>query len=200
MRRASSPSRRNGAFGAVLALVVLGMLGASFAAVPLYRLFCALTGFGGTPKTGLAASPGVSSTEVVVRFNANTAPGLPWRFAPEQREVHLRLGAEQVAFYVARNLSAEPVRGIALYNVTPDKAAKFFHKTACFCFTEQVLAPGQTMQFPVSFWIDPALASDPATADVKTITLSYTFFHSLDDAARVGALAKAGPHVGPLVR
>jgi cytochrome c oxidase assembly protein subunit 11 len=200
MRRPPSRPRRNGALGAGLALVVLGMLGASFAAVPLYKLFCAVTGFGGTPKTGLAESPGIGGTEVVVRFNANTAPGLPWRFAPEQSEVRVRLGAEQVAFYMARNRSAAPVRGVALYNVTPDKAAKYFHKTACFCFTEQVLNPGQTMQFPVSFWIDPELARDPGTADVKTITLSYTFFHSLDDAARVGALAKAGPHVGPLVR
>ena len=192
--------RRNGAVGAVLAAVVLGMVGMSFAAVPLYRMFCAATGFGGTPKIGLAASPGVGTTTVVVRFNANTDPALPWRFRPEQAEIRLPLGAEQVAFYTARDLAAVPVTGIATYNVTPEKAAKYFHKTACFCFTEQELAPGQDMQFPLSFWVDPALAADPGTADVKTITLSYTFFRSLDDAARTGALASAGPHVGPLVR
>jgi cytochrome c oxidase assembly protein subunit 11 len=184
----------------VLAAVVLGMVGMSFAAVPLYRMFCAATGFGGTPKIGLAASPGVGTTTVVVRFNANTDPALPWRFRPEQAEIRLPLGAEQVAFYTARDLAAVPVTGIATYNVTPEKAAKYFHKTACFCFTEQELAPGQDMQFPLSFWVDPALAADPGTADVKTITLSYTFFRSLDDAARTGALASAGPHVGPLVR
>jgi len=191
---------RNGAVAGALAAVVLGMVGMSFAAVPLYRLFCAATGFGGTPKIGLAASPGVSARSVVVRFNADTNPALPWRFRPEQAEVRLLLGAEQVAFYAARNLAAVPVAGVATYNVTPEKAAKYFHKTACFCFNEQVLAPGQDMQFPLSFWVDPALASDPSTADVQTITLSYTFFHSLDDAARTGALANAGPHVGPLVR
>ena len=192
--------RRNGAVAGALAAVVLGMVGLSFAAVPLYRLFCAATGFGGTPKIGLAASPGVGARSVVVRFNADTNPALPWRFRPEQAEVRLPLGAEQVAFYAARNLAAVPVTGVATYNVTPEKAARYFHKTACFCFNEQVLAPGQDMQFPLSFWVDPALASDPSTADVETITLSYTFFHSLDDAARTGALANAGPHVGPLVR
>ncbi len=192
--------RRNGAVGALLGAMVLGMLGMSFAAVPLYRMFCEATGFGGTPKTGLAASPGVSAATVVVRFNANVDPALPWSFRPEQAEVRLPLGAEQIAFYTARDLAAVPITGVALYNVTPDKAAKYFHKTACFCFTEQLLAPGQDAQFPLSFWVDPALATDPSTADVKTITLSYTFFRSLDDAARTGALARAGPHVGPLVR
>jgi cytochrome c oxidase assembly protein subunit 11 len=192
--------RRNGALAGVLAAVVLGMVGMSFAAVPLYRMFCAATGFGGTPKIGLAASPGVSRHTILVRFDANTAPDLPWRFRPEQAEIRLPLGAEQVAFYAARNLSSAPVTGVALYNVTPEKAARYFHKTACFCFTEQVLAPGQDMQFPLSFWVDPALADDKGTADVKTITLSYSFFRSLDDAERSGALANAGPHVGPLVR
>jgi cytochrome c oxidase assembly protein subunit 11 len=195
-----SSGSRNGLLAVVLAGVILGMVGMSFAAVPLYRLFCAATGFGGMPKTGLAASPGVSGHMVTVRFNADTNPGLPWRFRPEQAEIRLPLGQEQVAFYEARNLSGAPVTGVATYNVTPEKAAKYFHKTACFCFNEQVLQPGQEMQFPLSFWVDPALAEDRSTADVATITLSYTFFRSLDDAARTGALAKAGPHVGPLVR
>jgi cytochrome c oxidase assembly protein subunit 11 len=180
--------------------VIVGMVGLSFAAVPLYRLFCAATGYGGTPQIGLAASPGVSERTITVRFNADTNPNLPWRFEPVQKEVKLRLGEEQVAFYTARNESAGPVTGVATYNVTPDKVGKYFHKTACFCFNEQTLAAGQEMQFPVSFWVDPAIATDPSTADVTTITLSYTFFRSLDDAARTGALAKAGPHVGPLVR
>lgn len=179
-----------------LAAVVAGMIGLSFAAIPLYRLFCSVTGYGGTPQTGLAAAPGAVSRIITVRFNADTNPNLPWKFAPVQAEVTLPLGEEQVAFYTARNLASTPVTGIAVYNVTPDKVGKYFHKTACFCFNEQTLAPGQEMQFPLSFWVDPELAKDPNTAEVKTITLSYTFFRSLDDAAKSGELAKAGPHVG----
>ncbi len=195
------PSRRpNRAVAVSLAAVIAGMLGLSFAAVPLYRVFCALTGFGGTPQIGPETSTSHSDKTIIVRFDADTSPGLPWQFAPEQKQVTVKLGAEQVAFYAALNTADVPVKGIATYNVTPDKIGRYFHKTACFCFNEQTLAPHQRMQLPVSFWVDPAIASDPSTADVTEITLSYTFFHSLDDAARSGALAKAGPHVGPLVR
>ena len=183
-----------------LVAVVAGMLGMSFAAVPLYRVFCAVTGYGGTPQIGPETSASISARRITVQFNADTSPGLPWHFAPEQRQVTLQLGEQQVAFYSARNDADHPVTGIALYNVTPDKVGKYFHKTACFCFNQQTLAPHQEMQLPVSFWVDPAIAADPATADVTTITLSYTFFHSLDDAAKSGALATAGPHVGPLLR
>jgi len=182
---------------ASLASVMLAMLGASFAAIPLYRVFCAVTGYGGTPQIGPAVSPGVTAGRITVRFNADVNPGLPWQFAPEQTKVELPLGEQQVAFYTASNEAATPVTGVALYNVTPDKAGRYFHKTACFCFNQQTLAPGQEMQFPVSFWVDPAIATDPSTADVHVITLSYTFFRTLADAAQTGALAKAGPHVGP---
>jgi len=185
--------------GALVA-VVAGMLGLTAAAVPLYRMFCAATGYGGTPQIGPAQSTSVSDRTIVVRFNADTEPGMPWQFAPEQKQVTLKLGDDQVAFYQARNEANRPITGIALYNVTPEKAAIYFHKTACFCFNEQTLAPGQSMQFPVSFWVDPKIATDPSTADVTTVTLSYTFFHSLDDAAKSGALAHAGPHVGPLTQ
>jgi cytochrome c oxidase assembly protein subunit 11 len=181
-----------------LASVMLAMLGASFAAIPLYRVFCAVTGYGGTPQIGPAESPGVAAGSITVRFNADVNPGLPWQFTPEQATVKLRLGEQQVAFYIAHNEAATPVTGIALYNVTPDKVGKYFHKTACFCFNQQTLAAGQQMEFPVSFWVDPALATDPNTADVHVITLSYTFFRTLDDAAKTGALAKAGPHIGPV--
>ena len=194
-------NRRPNAFLAVgLVAIVGGMLGLTAAAVPLYRMFCAATGYGGTPQIGPAQSASVSDRTIMVRFNADTEPGMPWQFEPEQPQVTLKLGEDQVAFYRARNEAATPITGIALYNVTPEKAAVYFHKTACFCFNQQTLAPKQSMQFPVSFWVDPAIATDPSTADVKTVTLSYTFFRSLDDAARSGALAKAGPHVGPLVR
>ena len=190
-------TRKNKLIGFGLAALVAGMVGVSFAAVPLYRLFCAATGYAGTPKVGLAAAPGSVGQTITVRFNADTNPGLAWEFRPVQRDLRLSLGEEQVAFYRARNLADAPITGTATYNVTPDKAGKYFHKTACFCFNEQTLAPGQEMQFPVSFWVDPAIATDPSTSDVHTITLSYTFFRSLEDAKRAGALARAGPHVGP---
>jgi cytochrome c oxidase assembly protein subunit 11 len=179
-------------------VVIVGMVGMSFAAIPLYRLFCAATGYGGTPSVGLASAPGSSGQSIRVRFNADTNPGLPWTFAPDQREVSLNLGDEKVAFYRAANQSSRPVTGMALYNVTPEKVGKYFHKTACFCFNKQTLSPNQSMEFPVSFWVDPAIRTDPNTADVKVITLSYTFFRSLEDAEKSGALAKAGPHVGPI--
>jgi cytochrome c oxidase assembly protein subunit 11 len=192
--------RRNAVLAGGLAVVISGMLGLTAASVPLYRMFCAATGYGGTPKIGPARSASVVDRTITVRFNADTNPGLPWDFQPEQKQVTLKLGEEQVAFYVARNQASTPVTGVAIYNVTPDKVGVYFHKTACFCFNQQTLAPGQSMQFPVSFWVDPAIATDPSTADVTTITLSYTFFHSLDDAAHTGALASAGPHVGPLTQ
>jgi len=202
----SRPARRRGnaAFGIVLACVVAGMLGAAFAAVPLYRVFCAVTGYGGTPQIGGASAPGASAQaghpapSIAVRLNADANPKLPWDFRPEQKAVRLKLGDEAIAFYRARNRAQVPVTGIALYNVTPEKVGKYFHKTACFCFNRQTLNPGQEMQFPVTFWIDPAIATDPNTSDVSVITLSYTFFRTLDDAAAVGALANAGPHVGAL--
>ena len=191
-------ARRNAVIGWAVAAVAIGMVGMAFAAIPLYRLFCAATGYGGTPSIGLANAPGVSGQSIRVRFNADTNSGLPWTFAPDQREVSLQLGEEQVAFYHAANQSSQPVAGMALYNVTPEKVGKYFHKTACFCFNQQTLSPHQSMEFPVSFWVDPVIRTDPNTADVKVITLSYTFFRSLDDAAKSGALAKAGPHVGPM--
>jgi cytochrome c oxidase assembly protein subunit 11 len=191
---------RNGLLAGALATVVAGMVGLSFAAVPLYRAFCAATGYGGTPNITAEAGPGATAQMIEVRFNADTNPGLPWKFWPEASSVRVPLGAEELAAYRARNLGDKPITGVAVYNVTPDKVGKYFHKTACFCFDEQILAAGAEQEFPLSFWVDPAIATDPNTADVHSITLSYTFFHALDDAARIGALAKAGPHVGPLVR
>ncbi|MBN8888903.1 MAG: cytochrome c oxidase assembly protein [Rhodospirillales bacterium 70-18] len=193
------PVRRNLPMAALLAGVVAGMTGLSFAAVPLYRMFCEATGYGGTPQIGPSVSPGVVARPIVVRFNADTHPGLPWRFTPLESEARLQLGEERLAFYTATNRAETAVTGVATYNVTPEKAAKYFHKTACFCFDQQTLGPRQDMQFPLSFYVDPAIATDPSTADVRTITLSYTFFRSLDDAARSGALAEAGPHVGRLL-
>jgi cytochrome c oxidase assembly protein subunit 11 len=192
--------KSNARLGVALTVVIAGMTGMAFAAVPLYRVFCAATGYGGTPNTTAAESPGISKRLITVQFYANTNPNLPWTFKPELPSVTLPLGEDQVAYYSARNNSHDAITGVATYNVTPDKVGKYFHKTACFCFNEQTLTPGQDMQFPLSFWVDPAISNDPNTADVKTITLSYTFFRAADDAARTAAMVNAGPHVGPLVR
>jgi cytochrome c oxidase assembly protein subunit 11 len=177
--------------------VIAFMTGLSFAAVPLYRAFCQATGFAGTPQIGPEASPGAVAENITVRFDANTSPNLPWHFSPDQDAVTIHLGAEQVAFYHATNAAKVPVTGVALYNVTPERVGRYFHKTACFCFSQQTLAAGETMAFPVSFWVDPAIAHDPDTRDIHTITLSYTFYPSLEDAAKTGALAKAGPMATP---
>jgi cytochrome c oxidase assembly protein subunit 11 len=184
----------------IVTSIVIGMVGLSFAAIPLYRAFCQATGYGGTPKIGMAAAPGGNGHTIRVRFNADTHPGLPWTFAPDQLEITVPLGEDHLASYTAHNEAKSSVTGIALYNVTPEKAAKYFHKTACFCFNQQTLEGGQTMDFPLSFWVDPAIGTDPETSDVQVVTLSYTFFRTLEDAAKTGALAKAGPHVGPLTK
>jgi cytochrome c oxidase assembly protein subunit 11 len=189
--------RGNLIIAGIFTAVAIGMVGLSFAAIPLYRMFCAATGYGGTPKIGVAPAPGGNGKTIRVRFNADTNPGLPWNFAPDQLDVAVPLGEDHLASYTAHNKARSAITGVALYNVTPEKAAKYFHKTACFCFNQQTLQGGQTMDFPLSFWVDPAIEIDPGTRDVQVITLSYTFFRSLDDAEKTGALAKAGPHVGP---
>ena len=190
----------NRTIGIILTAVIVSMAGLAFGSVPLYRIFCAATGYGGTPQIGQSAAPGAKRQMITVRFNANTHPGLPWNFRPMQEQVTLPLGEEQLAFYTARNEADASVTGIALYNVTPETVGRYFHKTACFCFNQQTLAAGQQTQFPLSFWVDPAIATDPDTADVHTITLSYTFFRTLEDAQKSGLLAEAGPHVGPLAK
>jgi cytochrome c oxidase assembly protein subunit 11 len=145
---------------------------------------------------GQAPAPGPGEQRMTIRFNANTQPNLPWRFEPAQPAVELRVGEEGMGFYRAVNLSDRPVTGISTYNVTPEVVGKYFHKTACFCFEEQTLAAGQETDMPLAFWVDPRIAQDPNTRGIHTITVSYTFFRSLADAERNGALANAGPHVG----
>jgi cytochrome c oxidase assembly protein subunit 11 len=190
-------ARRNKRVGLAAAGFVTFMVGVSFAAVPLYTMFCQLTGYGGTPMLGTAA-PGATdgARSVTIRFNANTNPGLPWHFAPQQGSMQLRLGEEGMAFYEARNLSSQTVSGVSTYNVTPEIVGRYFHKTACFCFEQQVLDPHQQVDMPLAFWVDPKIAEDPQTRDIRTITINYTFFRTLHDAERAGALANAGEHVG----
>ncbi|MGE5475972.1 MAG: cytochrome c oxidase assembly protein [Bacteroidales bacterium] len=151
------------------------MVGLVSASVPLYRLFCKVTGAGGLTRVA-AAAPGATDRVVTVRFDASVAKGMPWRFQPTQREMRVHLGEQVLATYRATNTGAEPVVGTATFNVTPDKAGRYFDKIACFCFSEQRLEPGQTVDMPVTFFVDPALADDPTANEVRTITLSYTFF------------------------
>ena len=188
-------SRRNRRLGLIFGGVAASMVGLAFASVPLYAIFCAVTGYNGTPMIG-GVAPGATDKRITVRFNANTNPGLPWDFAAGQGPSQLALGEEGMAFYTARNRAETPVTGIATYNVTPEVAGPYFHKVACFCFDEQTLAPGQQVEMPIAYWVDPKIAEDPNTRGINTITISYTYFRTLADAERAGALARAGEHVG----
>ena len=141
----------------------------------LYRAFCEATGFGGTTLRADKA-PGAVAGEVGVRFDANIHPGLPWRFEPEQTTVRVQPGAQTKIFYKAQNLSARPWTGQAVYNVSPDQVGKYFKKIQCFCFNEQTLKAGETVDMPVIFFVDPKIKQDPDTKDVDEITLSYTFY------------------------
>lgn len=169
--------RRNTRVALIAACIVAGMVGLAYASVPLYKLFCQVTGFGGTPKINTNAYDlPILDREMTVRFDATTAPGLPWRFEPAQKDVHFKIGEENLIFYRATNTSDQPVVGTATFNVTPFKAAPYFNKIQCFCFTEQRLEPGQTVDMPVTFFVDPAIADDVNLDEVQEITLSYTFF------------------------
>jgi cytochrome c oxidase assembly protein subunit 11 len=170
-------ARKNGRTAALMALLVAAMVGLAFASVPLYRLFCQVTGFAGTTqRADAAAVPGAVNLMISVRFDANHSPALPWQFAPVQTHRRVAIGARNIALYTARNLSDRPVTGTATFNVTPSQAGQYFTKIQCFCFTEQRLAPGQEVSMPVVFFVDPAILDDPDARDISEITLSYTFY------------------------
>ena len=190
----STHTRRNAPVALLLCGLVAGMVGLSFAAVPLYRLFCQVTGFGGTTQVAEVAPASASERLVTIRFNADVNPELPWRFQPEQPEVTVKVGEQGLAFYKARNISERPVTGTATFNVTPLKAGPYFAKVECFCFQEQRLVAGEEMEMGVSFFVDPAILEDRNLDDVKTITLSYTFFRALEDED--GEDVQAGLDVG----
>lgn len=173
-------SRKNAQTGALAILGALAMLGLGYAAVPLYDLFCRVTGFGGTTQvaseaeTNAAAALG-TGREISIRFDASTARGMPWEFAPTQPTDVVRIGQRDLATYTARNLTSQPITGTATFNVEPAQAGAYFHKIQCFCFTEQTLEPGQEVVMPVLYYVDPAILEDDVIADVEQITLSYTF-------------------------
>ncbi len=177
-----SDRRRRNMIAVASSLLVIAIMGAlTYYSVPLYRLFCQVTGFGGTTQVARTAPGAVPGPPITVRFDANVALNLPWRFsAPEPVEVHL--GEQHQVAYAAVNLGSEPILGMAIYNVTPPTIGKYFYKIQCFCFTEQLLMPGERKEFPVLFYVDPAIADDPEGHDFNTITLSYTFYNKGRDA------------------
>jgi cytochrome c oxidase assembly protein subunit 11 len=170
------PSHGRTALKLVGVAVTMGAL--SFAAVPFYDWFCRVTGFAGTTSVAEAAPDRILEQTVKVRFDATLSAGMPWEFRPVVREMEVRIGENALAFYEAYNPTNRPVAGTATFNVTPDQAGGHFSKIACFCFTEQVLQPGERVEMPVSFFVDPAIVEDPEGRFVKEITLSYTFYET----------------------
>jgi cytochrome c oxidase assembly protein subunit 11 len=177
-RLANKQGRRHGATVLILVAVLAGMTGLTFASVPLYRIFCGATGFGGTTQRALAAPDEVSRRLIKVSFDAQTAPGLDWDFRPLTPAVAVHPGAETQVFFRAVNRSSEPVTARAVYNVTPTKIGIYFDKLQCFCFSNQTLRPGQQVDMGVVFFVDPDILKDPDTREVRAITLSYTMFRA----------------------
>jgi cytochrome c oxidase assembly protein subunit 11 len=173
-RRASR--RRDIVVAAACGAFVAVMVGAAYAAVPLYDWFCRTTGFGGTTQVSTAAPAQTLGRSITVRFDANVAPGLPWRFVPEKNSIDVRIGEVLTVNYVVTNLAARDTVGQASYNVTPPTTGAYFQKINCFCFTEQSMKAGETREMPVVFYVDPALAQDAEQNGLNTITLSYTYF------------------------
>jgi cytochrome c oxidase assembly protein subunit 11 len=174
----STADRANARTGFMAAAIAVAMVGVGFAAVPLYRVFCQVTGFDGTTmrvSEAQAATVQAIDKTVVIRFDANQR-GLPWEFRPEHPTDTVTIGARDMSIFVAKNLSSVPMTGTATFNVTPALAGKYFNKIQCFCFTEQRLEAGQEVRMPVLYYVDPKIMTDPETKDIEEITLSYTFF------------------------
>jgi cytochrome c oxidase assembly protein subunit 11 len=189
-----SHRRRNGTTVVLLVSVVAGMVGLSFASVPLYRLFCAATGFGGTTQRAETAPTRVAAGLINVRFDAQVSPGLDWEFRPLKNTVSVHPGAQNQVFFRAVNHTRALVTAQAVYNVTPTKAGIYFDKLQCFCFNSQTLAPGQSVDMGVVFFVDPDIMTDPSTSEVRSITLSYTMFRAPEAAP---ATASAVPRPRP---
>lgn len=185
---------RNRRVGLIALAGALVMLGLGYASVPLYRMFCQATGFGGTTQRASAAeasSVKVAAGTISVRFDANVDRGMPWRFAPAEVLQDMRIGTRKMAYFKAENLSDQPITGVASFNVAPEQAGKYFKKVQCFCFNRQTLQPHQSVDMPVIYYVDPAILDDPDTKDVQQITLSYTFHIAPDAGSK--ALDRADP-------
>ena len=170
--------RRHRTVGLACAVFVAAMVGVAYASVPLYDWFCRTTGFGGIPLVAKEAPAAPIARKIIVRFDGNVAGGLPWTFAPEKNEIELAVGETALFHYVAKSQGAGETVGIASYNVSPPEAASYFNKIQCFCFTDQKLSPGERVDMPVVFFVDPAIDQDAEFKSLRTITLSYTFFPS----------------------
>lgn len=178
---------RNRKVGLIALGGALAMLGLGYASVPLYRIFCQVTGFDGTPQRvseADAAKVKIADTAISIRFDANVDSNMPWQFRPEQGTAEARLGERRMAIYVAKNTSGVPITGVASFNVVPEAAGKYFNKVQCFCFSQQTLAAGQEIRMPVIYYVDPAIRNDPDARAIEQITLSYTF-HKAPDAVAV---------------
>ncbi len=178
---------RNRRVGLIALAAALAMLGLGYASVPLYRMFCEATGFGGTTQRASEAKANsvvVAGKTISIRFDGNVEAGMPWEFGPEQVTQTLRIGARKMAFFKAHNLSPKTVTGIASFNVEPEQAGRYFNKVQCFCFNQQTLKPGQTVDMPVIYYVDPAILDDPEANDIEQITLSYTFHMVADPAPK----------------
>lgn len=189
---ASKLARSHRRVATTVAGVSLLMLGMSFAAVPLYAMFCAATGYGGTPRIAKEEASTRGERTLTVRFDANVGGGIDWTFEPEIPLMRLRTGDTATVFYKATNHSSKPVTGIATYNVAPDQVGSYFNKISCFCFTEQTLGPGETMEMPVVFFLDPALEKEESMNKVQSLTLSYTFMPVKQKSSPVTAASGPG--------
>jgi cytochrome c oxidase assembly protein subunit 11 len=189
------PSAPRGAAKTAVACAGLafGMIGLAYASVPLYDAFCKATGYDGTPRQGPALSTVAKTNDsMVVHFDTNVAPGLPWKFLPETNRIEAKLGETKTVFFRVQNTSSKPTAGVATFNVQPGLMGSYFVKVACFCFNEQVLQPGETMDVPVVFYVDPAVRDDSNTAHLSEMVLSYTYFASKNGQPVTAALANTG--------
>lgn len=175
-RSQADMARRHRKVALVCAGVAVGMVGMSYAAVPLYRMFCQVTGFGGTTQVAAAPSQTVLDQTITMRFDANVSKKLAWKFVPLERKIELRIGENRIANYRATNTSDRVLTGTATFNVSPESAGIHFNKIECFCFTEQTLQPGESVEMPVSFYVDTEIVNDPNAAHFTQLTLSYTFY------------------------
>jgi cytochrome c oxidase assembly protein subunit 11 len=190
---------RDVAVAAICGMVVVLMVGASYAAVPFYNWFCRATGFNGTTQVATSAPSGAPlARKIAVRFDANVAAGLPWKFEPEQTEIEVKIGEVVTVFYTVTNQSARPTTGQAAYNVSPLTVGAYFQKINCFCFTEQTMAAGEKREMPVVFYVDPALVADSDNDGLNTITLSYTFYPVREPAPKPQASSEPDKARGSL--